>query len=73
MKEELLIIENETIKLLSQKDQIQKEIKSRNVARCIIGTDNLICTISIIKKPKNENQEIRLFEELDKLQGVMKK
>lgn len=52
---------------------IKSEIEKNNAARAIIGTDNYICTVSIVKKPSNPNTEIRLFEELDKLAGVMKK
>ena len=39
----------------------------------MISTEHLICTISIMRIPDDPEQEIRLFEELDKLSGVMKK
>lgn len=60
-------------KLLSHENDIKSEIKNHRVARAIIGTDDLICTISIMPKPKNPNKSIKLFEEIEKLQGVMKK
>ena len=72
MKSELEIIKNQSHKLLSEKNSIIEEINQHKVARCQIGTPNLICTISIFEKPKDPNKEIRLFEELDKLQGVIK-
>ena len=52
---------------------IIEEIKKNNAARCMISTEHLICTISIMRIPDDPEQEIRLFEELDKLSGVMKK
>lgn len=73
MKDEITVIEKQTSQLLSQKEEILKEIKKNNVAKCMISTEHLICTISIIKIPSDSEQEIRLFEELDKLQGVIKK
>ena len=72
MKDEIMVIEKQTSQLLSEKDAITEEIKKNKVARSMISTEHLICTISIIKIPENKNQEIRLFEELDKLAGVMK-
>lgn len=71
ISKEIQIIKNQTSQLLSHRHDIINELDKNNVARSMIGTDHLICTISIMKKP--ENQEIRLFEELDKLAGVIKK
>ena len=73
MKNELETIKNQSHNLLSKKDNIIEEIKKHKVARCQIATSNLICTISIFEIPDNPNQKIRLFEELDKLKGVIKK
>ena len=73
MQSELFVIQDESSQLLSDKNAILDELKKHDVARSIIGTENLICTISIMKKPKNKNQEIRLFQELDKLQGIIRK
>lgn len=73
ISKEVQIIQNQASQLLSQKHNIMNELDIRNVAKSIIGTEHLICTISIMKKPKDKQQEIRLFEELDKLQGVIKK
>lgn len=73
ISKEIQIIKNQTSQLLSQRHDIMNELDIKNVARSIVGTEHLICTISIMKKPKDEQQEIRLFEELDKLQGVIKK
>lgn len=72
ISKEVQIIQNQASQLLSQKHNIMNELDIRNVAKSIIGTEHLICTISIMKKPKDKQQEIRLFEELDKLQGVTK-
>lgn len=72
MKDEIMVIEKQASQLLSEKDAITEEIEKNKVARSMISTEHLICTISIIKIPENKNQEIRLFEELDKLAGVMK-
>lgn len=52
--------------------EIKSEIDKHSVARSLISTDNYICTLSIIKKSKNKDDEIKLFEELNKLTGVMK-
>lgn len=73
MKDEIMVIENQASQLLSEKDAIIEEIKKNNAARCMVSTEHLICTISIMKIPDDPEQEIRLFEELDKLSGVMKK
>ena len=73
MKDEIMVIENQASQLLSEKDAIIEEIKKNNAARCMISTEHLICTISIMRIPDAPEQEIRLFEELDKLSGVMKK
>lgn len=73
MKMEIQVIKNQASQLLSDKEAIIQEIKNHNVARSIIGTDSLICTISIIKKPKDKNTEVRLFEELDKIGEVIPK
>lgn len=72
MKDEITVIEKQTSQLLSQKEEILKEIKKNNVAKCMVSTEHLICTISIMKIPDDSEQEVRLFEELDKLQGVIK-
>ena len=50
-----------------------EQIKKNNAARSMVSTEHLICTISIMKIPDDQEKEIRLFEELDKLAGVMKK
>lgn len=71
MKDELMIIENQASKLLSEKDAILEEIKKNKVARSMISTEHLICTISLIEIPKDKNKQVRLFEELDKLAEVM--
>ena len=73
MKDEIMVIEKQASQLLSEKDAIIEEIKKNNAARCMISTEHLICTISIMRIPDDPEQEIRLFEELDKLSGVMKK
>lgn len=73
MKQEIEIIKKQSHDLLTKKDSIIEELNNHKLARAVIGTDNLICTISIIKKPKDKLKEIRLFQELDKLSGVMKK
>ena len=73
MKDEIMVIENQASQLLSEKDAIIEENKKNNAARCMISTEHLICTISIMRIPDDPEQEIRLFEELDKLSGVMKK
>lgn len=70
---ELEIIQFQASQLLSKKKDITEEIQKHNVARSIIATGQLICTISIMQKPEDPQKEIRLFEELDKLAGVMKK
>lgn len=72
MKDEIMVIENQASKLLSEKDAILEEIKKNKVARSMISTEHLICTISLIEIPKDKNKQIRLFEELDKLSEVMK-
>ena len=73
ISKEIQIIKNQTSQLLSQKEEIINELDKQNIARCIVGTEHLICTISIIKKSKDAEKQIPLFEELDKLQGVIKK
>lgn len=73
MKDEIMVIKNQASQLLSEKDAIIEEIKKNNAARCMVSTERLICTISIMKIPDDPEQEMRLFEELDKLQGVIKK
>lgn len=73
MKDEIIIIENQASQLLSEKDAIMEQIKKNNAARSMVSTEHLICTISIMKIPDDQEKEIRLFEELDKLAGVMKK
>ena len=73
MKDEIMVIEKQASQLLSEKDAIIEEIKKNNSARCMVSTEHLICTISIMKIPDDPEQEIRLFEELDKLKGVIKK
>lgn len=73
MKQEIQIIKNQATELLSQKDAIIEQIKNNNVARSFIDTNSLICTISIIQKPKDKNTEVRLFEELDKIGEVIQK
>lgn len=72
MKDEIMVIENQASQLLSEKDAIIEQIKKNNAARSMVSTENLICTISIMKIPDDKEKEIRLFEELDKLAGVMK-
>lgn len=72
MKDEIMIIENQASQLLSEKDAIIEQIKKNNAARSMVSTEHLICTISIMKIPDDQEKEIRLFEELDKLAGVMK-
>ena len=72
MKDEIMVIESQASKLLSEKDAILEEIKKNKVARSMISTEHLICTISLIEIPKDMNKQIRLFEELDKLSEVMK-
>jgi hypothetical protein len=73
MKDEIMVIENQASQLLSEKDAIIEQIKKNNAARSMVSTEHLICTISIMKIPDDQEKEIRLFEELDKLAGVMKK
>lgn len=73
MKDEIIVIENQASQLLSEKDAIMEQIKKNNAARSMVSTEHLICTISIMKIPDDQEKEIRLFEELDKLAGVMKK
>ena len=73
MKDEIIVIENQASQLLSEKDAIMEQIKKNNAARGMVLTEHLICTISIMKIPDDQEKEIRLFEELDKLAGVMKK
>lgn len=73
ISKEIQIIKNQTSQLLSQRYDIMNELDKQNVARSIVETEHFICTVSIMKKPKDDQQEIRLFEELDKLQGVIKK
>lgn len=72
MKDEIMVIENQASQLLSEKDAIIEQIKKNNAARSMVSTEHLICTISIMKIPDDQEKEIRLFEELDKLAGVMK-
>lgn len=72
MKQEIEVIKKQSHNLLTKKDDIIEELNNHKVARTVIGTDNLICTISIIKKPKDKSKGIRLFQELDKMQGIMK-
>lgn len=72
MKDEIMVIENQASQLLSEKDAIIEQIKKNNAARSMVSTEHLICTISIMKIPDDKEKEIRLFEELDKLAGVMK-
>jgi hypothetical protein len=71
MKDEIIVIENQAFQLLSEKDAIIEQIKKNNVARSMVSTEHLICTISIMKIPDDQERKIRLFEELDKLAGVM--
>ena len=71
MKDEIIVIENQASQLLSEKDAIIEQIKKNNVARSMVSTEHLICTISIMKIPGDQERKIRLFEELDKLAGVM--
>ena len=71
MKDEIIVIENQASQLLSEKDAIIEQIKKNNVARSMVSTEHLICTISIMKIPYDKERKIRLFEELDKLAGVM--
>lgn len=71
MKDEIIVIENQASQLLSEKDAIIEQIKKNNVARSMVSTEHLICTISIMKIPNDQERKIRLFEELDKLAGVM--
>ena len=85
MKDEIIVIENQASQLLSEKDGIDysnvkyisekdaiiEQIKKNNVARSMVSTEHLICTISIMKIPGDQERKIRLFEELDKLAGVM--
>ncbi len=73
INKEIQIIKNQTSQLLSQKEDIINELDKQNIARCMIATEHLICTVSVVKKPKDEEQQILLFEELDKLQGMIKK
>lgn len=72
MKDEIMVIENQASQLLSEKDAIIEQIKKNNAAKSMVSTEHLICTISIMKIPDDQEKEIRLFEELDKLAGVMK-
>ena len=73
MKDEIMVIEKQASQLLSEKDAIVEQIKNNNAARSMISTEHLICTISIMKIPEEKEKEIRLFEELDKLSGVIGK
>ena len=70
---ELEVIRFQASQLLSKTKDITEEIQKHNVARSIMATEQLICTISIMKKPEDPQKEIRLLEELDKLAGVMGK
>lgn len=72
MKKELKIIKKQSYKLLTDKDRIIEEINNHKIARGIIVAGSLICAISIIQKPEDIDEEIRMFQELDKLQGIIK-
>lgn len=72
MINEIKIISDQATQLLSEKKAIREEIEKNKVARCVISTEKLICTISIMELPEDKNQEIKLFEEIDKLAGVIK-
>lgn len=64
ISKEIQIIKNQTSQLLSQRHNIINSLDQHNIARSIVGTEHLICTVSIMKKPKDAQQEIRLFEKL---------